>query len=115
MKRVIRRTKQARDDIIDIYGYIAARNHSAAERVFDAIEQTIRFISEWPGCGTRWEAPHPKLEGIRMIGLQKYRNYLVFFRPTNDSVEILRVVQGAQLLERIVDEIELEFAEDKDA
>ena len=111
MKRLIRRTKQVAGEIIDIYGHIAARNRSAAERVFDEIESTIRFLAEWPGAETRWLSNDPRLADVRMMGLRKYRNYLIFYRVAGDAIEILRVVHGARDLDRVLDDMQIEFDE----
>jgi hypothetical protein len=40
MSSIIRRTKQVRGDIIDIYGYIHARSPRSADKVLDAIERS---------------------------------------------------------------------------
>ena len=109
MKRDLQRTKQVRRDIIAIYGYIYERNPSAAENVFDAIERCIRSLSDMPGIGRMWNSTDPRLTGMRVVPVSPYRNYLIFFRPLERAVEILRVVHGARELERIVEEIELDF------
>jgi plasmid stabilization system protein ParE len=45
MIRKIRRTKQARQDLISIYNYISPRNPAAADRVFDAIASMTPCVS----------------------------------------------------------------------
>ena len=109
MIRSIRRTKQVRQDIIDIYIYIGQRNPDAAERVVDAIERCIRGLARFSGIGRLWSPADPRLSGMRVVPVLPYRNYLIFFRPVEDRVEIYRVVHGARQLERIVEEIQLEF------
>jgi toxin ParE1/3/4 len=111
MKRQIRRTIQVRRDIIDIYGYIYERSPQAAESVFDAIEQSIVALADMPGVGRRWNSPDPRLEGMRITPVTRYRNYIIFFRLGDDAVEIYRIVHGARELARIVDEIDLDFEE----
>jgi len=109
--RPIRRTKQVRQDLIDIYAYIHARSPQAAEKVFDAIERSIRALPDIAGAGRLWNSTDPRLQGMRVTVVTPYRNYLIFFRPTPDVVEVYRVVHGARELEAIVDEIELDFEE----
>ena len=109
MSRAIRRAKQVQQDIIDIYTYIGQRNSDAAERVVDAIEGSIASLKEFPGIGSVWSANDPRLSGMRVVPVSPYRNYLIFFRPIEDLVEIYRVVHGARNLDRIVDEIDFEF------
>jgi toxin ParE1/3/4 len=102
MIRKIRRTKQARRDLIAIYNYIYPQNPSAADRVFDAIETTIRGLSWFPGTGTAWESDEPELQGLRYTPVSGYRNYLVFFRVAGRFVEIFRIVHGAQDLRKLI-------------
>ena len=109
MKRRLRRTHQVREDLIAIYAYVYKRSPRAAERVFDAIEASIRALLETPEIGRRWESRDPRLEGMRVVVVTRYPNYLVFFRPVDRDVEIFRVVHGARELERIIEEIELDF------
>ena len=112
MKRRIRRTKQFRDDLLDIYAYIYRRTPRGAEKVFDAIERSVKGLLRRPGAGGRWDSPDPRLEGMRVTVVTPYRNYLIFFRAAPDGVEAFRVIHGAQELDRIVDEIDIEFEDE---
>jgi len=112
MKREIRRSAQARQDLIEIYRYLYPRSPQAADRVFDAIAQTIRSLLDTPGIGTRWNSPDPRLEGMRVVPARRYRNYLIFFRAVPTGIEVFRIVQGMRELQRLVDEIELDFEDE---
>ena len=109
MSRRIRRTGQVRDDIIQIYRHIRRKSQKGADLVFDAIERSIKALGEMPGVGRLWESPDPRLEGMRITTVTPYRNYLIFFRPTREAVEVFRVVHGAEELERLIDEIDFDF------
>jgi toxin ParE1/3/4 len=109
MTRQIRRTRQVAQDLIEIYQYIHERNAPAAERVLDAIEQSLNSLLKTPVVGRQWNSPDPRLEGMRVTLVTPYRNYLIFFRPVSDGIEVYRIVHGARELERIVDEIDIEF------
>ncbi len=109
MRRVIRRTAQVRHDIIDIYRYVHAQRPHAAEKVFDAIERSIRSLLDAPGIGRYWSSPDPRLEGLRVTTVRPYRNYLIFFRVVPDGIEVFRVVHGARELQPLVDDIEFDI------
>jgi toxin ParE1/3/4 len=111
MAKQIRRTRQLRQDLIDIYRYIHERNPAAAEKVFDAIERNIKSLLDTPGVGRRWDSSDPRLEGMRVAVVTPYRNFLIFFRPSAKGVEVYRLIHGARELEQIVDEIEIESEE----
>jgi toxin ParE1/3/4 len=107
--RKIRRTKQLRRDIIAIYSYIHHRNPDAAERVFDAIESSIKGLARFRGIGRVWNSTDLRLTGMRIVPVAPYRNYLIFFRAVKNRVEVYRVIHGARELERIVEEITFDF------
>lgn len=109
MRRHIRRTKQVRQDIIEIYRYIHERSPQAAEFVMEAIEKSVKSLLATPGLGRRWESPSAQLDGMRVCTVSPYRSYLIFFRAVNDGIEVYRVIHGARKLERIVDEIDIDF------
>jgi toxin ParE1/3/4 len=111
MKRRIRRTRQVRQDIVDIYAYLHERSPQGAERVASAIERSIKHLLDVPGVGRRWQSPDPRLDGMRVTTVTPYRNYLIFFRQSPGGIEIFRVVHGARELEQIVDAIQLQFDE----
>ena len=113
MNRRIRRTRQVEFDLIGIYAYIHPRSPAGAERVFNALERFIRSLLGMPGVGTLWQSSDPRLEGMRVAVVKPYRNYLVFYRPTDDGIEVFRVVHGARQLDRIIDEIELDFGDER--
>ncbi len=88
MSRVIRRTRQVRDDIFDIYRHIHDHNPRAADKVLDAIEHSIRSLLDTPGVGRYWNSPDPRLDRLRVTTILPYRNYLIFFRAAGDDVEV---------------------------
>ena len=65
-----------------------------------------------PGVGRFWNSPDPRLDGLRVVTVRPFRNYLIFFRAMPRGIEVFRVVHGARDLGPLVDEIEFEFDED---
>ncbi len=112
MRRKIRRTRQVADDLIAIYLHIHEHSPQGADHVLVVLERNIRSLLDTPGAGRRWDSPDPRLEGMRVAVVTPYRNYLIFFRATPGGIEVFRVIHGAQELERIVDEIDLDFADE---
>jgi toxin ParE1/3/4 len=39
---------------------------------------------------------------VRVIAIGRFRNYLIFYRRTNDEVEVLRVLHGARDIRSIL-------------
>lgn len=109
MRRVIRRTTQVRQDIIEICRYIRHQNPRAADAVFNAIERSIKSLMDVPGVGRYWNSPDPRLDGMRFTTVRPFRNYLIFFRADSNGIEVFRVIHGARALEPLIDEIQLDF------
>jgi toxin ParE1/3/4 len=85
--RVIRRPR-AVADLIDHYAYIARDRIEAAERFLRAAGQTFDLIARYPMIGRAWESDDPRLAGIRVYPMRRYRNYLVFYRPNEAGAEV---------------------------
>ena len=80
---------QALDDLETIITYIADRNVTAAERLHQAIDACAKLLAEYPYAfrpgrvsGTREAVVHP--------------NYILIYRPTAGTVEIVNVVHARQ-------------------
>jgi toxin ParE1/3/4 len=86
----IRRTAQARVDLIEIWLYLGERSPAAADRVLDAIERLFRMLALQPLIGRE----RPELSpGIRSFVVM---SWVVFYRAQPGAVEIVRVVHGAR-------------------
>jgi toxin ParE1/3/4 len=89
MARVIH-TRQARDDLLSIWSYIAADNPSAADRLLDTIDRRCAALAENPKLGPA--RPDIAAE-LRYFPVG---SYLIFYREVSEGVEIVRVLHGAR-------------------
>ena len=55
-----------------------------------------------PGIGNRWEDDDPELADIRVCPVSRYGKYLVFYRPIEGGIEVLRILHGARDITRIL-------------
>jgi len=81
-------TRQAREDLIDIWLRIAADDPGAADRVLDRLETAAMTLTENPRMGPARDDIRP---GLRYFVSD---NYLFLYRIVEDGVEIVRVVHG---------------------
>jgi toxin ParE1/3/4 len=80
----------ARDDLMEIALHIAADNPTRALTFVDELEERCASLGNAPGIGTA----RPELgEGIRML---PHGRYLIFYRQTQQSVRIERVMHSAR-------------------
>ena len=83
-------------DLEEIHRLIAADNPDAAERVRLTILDIADFIAQHPGIGRRIFNVSPRHADIRWLVVPNYRNYLVFYRPYQDSVMVARILHAAR-------------------
>jgi toxin ParE1/3/4 len=102
MRPGIVRRPRARRDIVASAVYIAEDSPEAARRFLAAIEHTIAAAAAMPGIGAPRRYRSPRLEGLRMIAVQGFEKHLVFYRPLEPGIEIVRVLHAARDIEAIL-------------
>ena len=89
MARILR-TRESRCDYDEIWSYIAVRDLAAADRLVIHFDATLNIISTSPGVGRKVEELAPNLRSFP-VG-----NYLIFYRPMADGIELIRILHGAR-------------------
>lgn len=92
---------QAERDLLGYYVYIGERNPDAADRFLRAAQDAIERLAAMPGTGAPRKFPNPELAGIRSLPIRGFENYLIFYLPTDEGIDVLRVIHGARDLDRI--------------
>jgi len=96
---------KAREDLEEIAAYIGADNLDAALRVIDAIEVAFGKLAVNPELGVELkELSKSSLQNLRMWVVPRFRNYLIFYRPTANGVEVVRVLHGARDLRNLLEQ-----------
>jgi toxin ParE1/3/4 len=104
MSRIVRR-RAARQDLADIvYHYVSTASLDTARRFRAEAQATLQRLAAMPGMGARYEHEHPALTGLRFFPLSRFRNYLIFYRPLADGIEVVRVLHGARDIPRLLAE-----------
>ena len=104
MKRVVYRTPQTRIDLWHIARHIAQDNRTAAVRFLKAAEATFKQLAESPELGSLGEFQSPVLQGIRRWRVNRFTNYLIFYRERSNGIEVIRVLHGARDIDAIFGE-----------
>ena len=78
---IVRKTPQARIDLIGCYVYIGERNRDAAGRFRLTAEASIAKLGRTPGTGEAYPTTNPRLEGMRCAGVTRFKNFRIFYRP----------------------------------
>jgi toxin ParE1/3/4 len=87
-------SRRARADLDAIVDYLRERDPTAARSVLTALRTTFQLLADNPESGTRRDDLHPN---VRLFTSRRpARNYVVFFYPRPDGVEISDIVHAAQ-------------------
>jgi toxin ParE1/3/4 len=94
MVRVFKRP-EAETDLEDIWWYIAQNNLLDADKFLDRLQEKLLKLAEFPQMGTSRDELRPSLRSFSA------GNYLVFYFPLSDGIDIVRILHGARDLEAI--------------
>ena len=104
MSKKITKRPQARRDLAESADYIARDSLDAALRFLDAAEAAFELLAAMPQMGTLCGFRSPEASGLRMWSIRGFQNYIVFYRPLEDGVDVVRVIHGARDIQAIFDE-----------
>jgi toxin ParE1/3/4 len=54
-----------------------------------------------PGMGSLWKSNNPQFQEMRMWPIHGFDNHLIFYRPIEGGIEVIRVLQAARDFESI--------------
>ena len=83
-------------DLAEISEYIAKDNPRAARRFILAAEETFEWLAKNPDAGELCGFESRLAADIRWRLVKEFKNYLVFYRPVERGVQIVRVLHGAR-------------------
>jgi toxin ParE1/3/4 len=102
MPRRIRKRKQVESDLLEIAKHIADRNFDAAVRFLTKAEEEFVRLCDWPGAGPVYGFAEAELAAVRFWPIKGFRNHLIFYRPIEDGIEVIRVLHGSRDVEHII-------------
>ena len=94
MARILR-TARAEEDYREIWDFVARDDPTAADRLLRKFDEKLQLCVTNPGMGTLRERYAP---GLRSIPVG---NYVLFYRPAENGIELIRVLHGARNFNRI--------------
>jgi toxin ParE1/3/4 len=102
MSRQIAWSQEARADVLrDAYYLADAANLTTSDRFLEAVEKAYKQLAVMPGLGVLRDYGNPALTGMRVWPVPKFPKYLIFYRATDETLEIIRVLHGARDLDAI--------------
>ena len=99
MSNLCRFTVPASRDLESIIDYVAARSGvDIAESYLTKINQKCKTLASFPNMGRRRDELLPLLRSFPVD------DYLIFYRPIEAGIEVLRIVSGYRDLEKLFEE-----------
>jgi len=89
-------SKRARRDLEQIHSRISKDNPEAGDRVWDAILDVADLLADHSEAGTKILNASPRHADVRWFVTPRFRNYLIFYRPYENSILVLRILHAAQ-------------------
>ena len=83
-------------DLEEQCNFIASGNPEAAARVHQAILNLADFLAQHPELGRRIRNAAVRHKEIRWFVVPKFRNYLIFYRPFQKTILVVRVLHASQ-------------------
>ncbi|MBB5348044.1 type II toxin-antitoxin system RelE/ParE family toxin [Desulfoprunum benzoelyticum] len=87
-------TPAAENDLITIWLYIARDNPEAADRVYQAVEDTFESLASLPHIGPSYQSKRAQLKGVRFFSVSKFQSYVIYYREYPKGIEIIRVLHA---------------------
>ncbi len=85
-------------DINEICEFIGQTNVKAASKLFDAIRKKCKLVSGFPNMGKDYSWIESDLRGFIVD------DYIVFYYPREDGIDIVRVASGKRDLKALFEE-----------
>ncbi len=86
-------------ELASIWDYIAIDNLDAADRFLEAAHGTFQELARMPGMGRPRNFPQARLHNLRSFRIKNFENYLIFYSPIQDGIEVFHFLHGARDLE----------------
>jgi toxin ParE1/3/4 len=91
-------------DVDNHFRYIARHNCEAAVRFLQAADASYERLAAMPELGERQEFRNERLAGLRVWQIRGFENYLIFYRPVESGIEVVRVLHAARDIAAILED-----------
>lgn len=103
MKLLYRRSASA--DVIRQFRYYFTTENSPglAIRFREAVRLTIASLGQHPLVGPRYRSSNPQLQDMRSWPVAGFEAIRIYYIPSNNLIQIIRILHGKRDLKRILD------------
>lgn len=94
----------ALEDIVEQSVFIAQGSQSSALRFLEMADKTFQELAEMPQMGNPDPFRNIHLTGVRRWRIRDFERHLIFYKPHEDSIEIIRVLDSSRDIEKLFEE-----------
>jgi toxin ParE1/3/4 len=88
---------RARLDLLEQFVYFGEQAGAhLAERYFAAVEATCLQLVDYPRSGVLYDSGVARLKGLRRFPVKGFENYLIFYLPRQNGIDVIRVFHGVR-------------------
>jgi len=88
---------RARLDLLEQFIYFGEQEGiGLAERYLAAVDTTCLLLVDHPRSGVLYDSGIAKLKGLRRLPVKGFENYLLFYVPHRNGIDVIRVLHGAR-------------------
>ncbi len=91
----VRRSAESELDYLEIWLYVAKDDPVAADQLLRAFDEKLNLLSDSPLVGRARE------ELAHNLRSSPVGNYILFYRPADGGVELVRLLHGARDIRRL--------------
>lgn len=86
-------------DLNEISAYLGQGQRDVGRKLLRSAQDAFQQLLKMPGLGEIVETGNLQLAGLRCWRVPRFKNYIIFYRPTELGIEVLRVLHGARDIE----------------
>ncbi len=102
MIQFVTQRSRARLDLLKQFVYLGEQaGVELAERYLAAVEATCRQLVRQPQSGVLHNSGVAGLKGLRRFPVEGFENYLVFYLPHPNGIEVIRVLHAARDIDNL--------------
>ncbi len=79
--------------------------NDVATRFVDTLEATFTQLLDFPHLGRPWPVTNPELSDLRRLVLPSSVPFSVFYRPTESTLEVVRVLHHARHIPPLLEDL----------
>jgi toxin ParE1/3/4 len=89
-------------DLEDKVAFIRKNSPISSLRFFHAVQKTAQLLLQFPKLGSLYDEQNPEFADVRWFNVSRFKKFLIFYKETDDGIEVFRLLHSAQDIPRIL-------------